>query len=66
VFRGGVAVDARLQPLISVGASPAYENLWAAGSVLAGADPILERSLEGIAVSTGIAAAHRAGSWLAG
>ncbi len=33
-----------------------YENLWAVGHMLAGADPILERSVEGIAIVSGIAA----------
>lgn len=57
VFRGGVRVDARLQPLDEAG-NPVYANLWAAGACLAGADPIRERSLEGIAIATGIAAAE--------
>ncbi len=58
VFRGGVRVDERLQPLRADGA-PVYANVWAVGGALAEADPILERSLEGIAIATGIAAAER-------
>ncbi len=56
VFNGGVAVNKDFQPIDSEG-KPVYENLWAAGNMLAQYDPIQERSLEGTAVSTGIAAA---------
>jgi glycerol-3-phosphate dehydrogenase subunit B len=55
VFSGGVCVNPQCQPLDQNGAI-LYNNLWAAGGVLAYADPIRERSLEGIAVATGIAA----------
>lgn len=58
IFRGGVRVDRSLQPVDADG-KRIYANLWAAGGILTGADPIQERSLEGIAVSTGIAAAKR-------
>ena len=58
VFQGGVPVNRRFQPLNHDG-SPVYENLWAAGGVLAHADPIRERSLEGIAIATGITAAQQ-------
>jgi glycerol-3-phosphate dehydrogenase subunit B len=44
-----------LQPIEPQG-DVVYSNLWAAGGLLAGADPIQERSLEGIAIATGIAA----------
>ena len=57
VFQGGVPVDTRFRPLGRDGA-PVYDNLWAAGSVLAHTDPIRERSREGIAIATGFAAAH--------
>ena len=57
VFQGGVAVDTRFQPLDKSGA-PVYDNLWAAGSVLAHTDPIRERSREGIAIATAYAAAR--------
>ncbi len=55
IFRGGVAVNRVFQPVNAHGA-PVYANLWAAGGVLAHADPILERSLEGVAIATGVAA----------
>ncbi len=57
VFSGGVAVNEQFQPLDPNGAV-VYNNLWAAGGLLAHADPIRERSLEGIAIATGIAAAQ--------
>jgi len=57
VFTGGVAVNSAFQPVDQNGAY-CYDNLWAAGGVLAATDPIRERSLEGIAVATGIAAAQ--------
>jgi glycerol-3-phosphate dehydrogenase subunit B len=50
-----VATHAGLQPLDAQG-DIVYTNLWVAGGGLAGADPIQERSLEGIAIATGIAA----------
>ncbi len=56
VFHGGVAVNDSLQPVDGAGRT-VYRNLWAAGGLLAHGDPILERSLEGIAVATGVAAA---------
>lgn len=52
VFRGGVPVNDDFQPVRSDG-SVVYANLRVAGGALAGADPIRERSLEGIAISTG-------------
>ncbi|MDX1412769.1 MAG: glycerol-3-phosphate dehydrogenase subunit GlpB [Candidatus Promineifilaceae bacterium] len=55
VFTGGVAVNRRFQP-VTADRRVCYENLWAAGHMLAGADPIVERSTEGIAVATGAAA----------
>ncbi len=57
VFTGGVAVNSKFQPVDQNGAR-LYNNLWAAGGVLAATDPIRERSLEGIAVATGVAAAQ--------
>jgi glycerol-3-phosphate dehydrogenase subunit B len=57
VFRGGVAVNWQWQPIDAAGAR-VFANVWAAGGILAHADPILERSLEGIAITTGIAAAN--------
>lgn len=52
VFRGGVPVNENFQPIHPDGA-PVYANLWAAGGTLAGADAIRERSVEGMAISTG-------------
>ncbi len=58
VFRGGVMVNRDFQPVDANGAR-VYDNVWAAGGVLANADSIAERSLEGVALATGIAAARR-------
>ena len=52
VFHSGLRVDADLRPLGDDGA-PALANLHAAGGILAGADPIAERSVDGIALATG-------------
>jgi glycerol-3-phosphate dehydrogenase subunit B len=59
VFRGGVTVNREFQPLDGRG-GVVYGNLWAAGGLLSGADPIQERSLEGIAIATGVAAGEAA------
>jgi glycerol-3-phosphate dehydrogenase subunit B len=56
VFRGGVAVNHTMQPIDGDGA-PRFANLRVAGSTLAGFDPIVERSMEGVAIASGIAAA---------
>ncbi len=58
VFQGGVTVNRQFQPIGSDG-QPVYGNLWAAGGLLADADPINERSLEGIAIATGVNAAQQ-------
>ncbi len=55
VFRGGVRVGPDFRPLTLAG-EPAFENLWAAGNLLADSDPISERSLEGVAIATALAA----------
>jgi glycerol-3-phosphate dehydrogenase subunit B len=57
VFKGGVAVGTDFRPVDEAG-QPIYANLYAAGGTLAHCDPILERSLEGTAVVSGIAAAR--------
>lgn len=57
ILSSGVPVNRQFQPVDASG-SPVYSNVWAAGSTLAHADPIRERSLEGIAIVTGIAAAR--------
>ena len=54
VFNGGVAVNKTFQPIAD--GKPIYANLWAAGHLLANADPILERSMEGMAIVTGVSA----------
>lgn len=58
VFQGGVSVNSQMQPVNPAGAV-VYDNLWAAGGVLADTDPILERSLEGAAIVSGYAAGQR-------
>jgi glycerol-3-phosphate dehydrogenase subunit B len=57
IFRAGVAVNCDFQPIDAQGVR-VYANVWAAGGVLAQADPILTRSMEGIAIATGVAAAR--------
>jgi len=60
-FRGGVAVDDAFQPVDKAG-KVVYANLWAAGGLLAHMDPILERSLEGVAIASAVAAVERIAS----
>ncbi len=55
VFLGGVAVNNSFQPVNEAG-QPLYANLRAVGNVLADCDAIQERSLEGVAIVTGLAA----------
>jgi glycerol-3-phosphate dehydrogenase subunit B len=55
VFNGGVGVDRHMQPVDDAG-KPIYENLWAAGDLLANDNPILQRSMEGACIATGVAA----------
>jgi glycerol-3-phosphate dehydrogenase subunit B len=54
--RAGVAVDERLRPLAADG-RPVYDNLHAAGAILAGAEPWREKAGDGISLATGYAAA---------
>ncbi|MCA9874472.1 MAG: glycerol-3-phosphate dehydrogenase subunit GlpB [Anaerolineales bacterium] len=56
VFSGGVTVNKAFQP--TAGEQPIYGNLWAAGNLLGHCDTIQERSMEGIAIATGVAAAQ--------
>ena len=58
VFRGGVLVDRHFQP-VTAGGARVFANLWVAGGALAGTDSIAERSLEGVAIATGMAASER-------
>ena len=60
--RAGVAVDETMRPVDAEG-SAAYENLFAAGAALAGAEPWREQSGNGVSLATGYAAA---GAILAG
>jgi glycerol-3-phosphate dehydrogenase subunit B len=55
VFQGGVQVNPMWQPVDAAG-NVVYENLWAAGNLLAHADSIRTRSHEGLALATGAAA----------
>jgi glycerol-3-phosphate dehydrogenase subunit B len=57
IFRAGVTVNRRFQPVDSRG-ELVFANVWAAGGLLAHADPVLEHSLEGIAIVTGTEAAR--------
>jgi len=57
VFSGGISVNKAFQPAAENG-QPLYANLWAAGKLLAHSDAIQERSTEGIAIATGVAAAQ--------
>lgn len=57
LFSSGVAVNEAWQPINGDG-NLVYPNLWAAGGLLSHIDPIRERSLEGMAVATGVAAAQ--------
>lgn len=54
--RAGLAVDKRLRPVDAEG-RPAFDNLFAAGAILGGAQPWREQSGNGLALATGFAAA---------
>jgi glycerol-3-phosphate dehydrogenase subunit B len=54
--KAGVAVDGRLRPVDRNGAR-IYQNLFAAGATLGGAQPWQEKSGDGISLSTGYTAA---------
>lgn len=55
IFHGGVQVNEAWQPVDTAG-NVIYENLWAAGNLLAHADAIRTRSREALALGTGVAA----------
>jgi glycerol-3-phosphate dehydrogenase subunit B len=55
IFQAGVTVNDSFQP-VDANKKVLYSNLWAAGGLLAHADSIRERSLEGLALATGRAA----------
>jgi glycerol-3-phosphate dehydrogenase subunit B len=52
VFQSGIKVDENFRP-ISEDGRPIYENISVIGNMLANAQSIRERSLEGIALTTG-------------
>jgi glycerol-3-phosphate dehydrogenase subunit B len=54
--RAGLEVDERLRPVGANG--PVYENVYAAGATLAGAEPWREASGNGIGLASGFAAAQ--------
>lgn len=56
IFQAGVEVDDGYRPVDADG-QPVYDNLWAAGGLLAHADPLRERSLEGLSIAAGRGAA---------
>lgn len=58
LFRAGVAFDHQFRP-VNTDDRPIFENLKLVGSALSGCDPVLERSLEGIALATGFTAGER-------
>ncbi|MCS7260132.1 MAG: glycerol-3-phosphate dehydrogenase subunit GlpB [Anaerolineae bacterium] len=58
IYRAGVAVNARLQPLDAAD-NVLYTNLYVAGTTLAYCDTLLERSFEGVALGTGFVAAQQ-------
>lgn len=57
LFAVGVAVDESMR-VIEPGGGPVYENLWAAGGILAGAQRWSEKSGEGIALGSAVKAAE--------
>ena len=57
LMASGVAVDDSLRP-VGPGGDPVWDNLRAAGSVVAGAEPWREKSGEGIAIAGGYRAAR--------
>ena len=64
LFAVGVAVDSTMR-VIEPGGGPVYENLWAAGGVLAGAQRWSEKSGEGIALGSAVKAAEAIANELA-
>lgn len=58
-FRAGVRIDAKLQP-VGVHGRPVSPHLFAAGSVIAGYDPALDKSGLGVAIFTGYLAGEAA------
>lgn len=59
----GVRPDSSMRPLSSDG-TPTFENLFAAGSVVGGADIAREKSASGVSLATGVIAGQQAGAQL--
>ncbi len=57
----GLSVNAHFQP-IDDRLQPIYRNLYAAGGILGGCNPLRERSLEGIAIVSGCAVGQKVSS----
>jgi glycerol-3-phosphate dehydrogenase subunit B len=57
IYRAGIAVNENFQP-VDRQAHLLYENLYCAGTTLAHAEVVRERSFEGVAIGTGFAAAE--------
>jgi glycerol-3-phosphate dehydrogenase subunit B len=60
IYRSGVVVDKSLRP-IDGDKQVLYENLYAAGTTLAGCEAIRERSFDGVALATGYAVGNLVG-----
>jgi len=61
--RAGLAVDDELRPVDADG-KVVYDNVYAAGAMLAGAEPWREKSGDGISIASGIRAAEAIGERL--
>jgi glycerol-3-phosphate dehydrogenase len=58
IFQSGIRITRSFQPATE-GGSPVYDNLYAAGNLLANCDPVRECSLEGIALASAFSAARQ-------
>ena len=59
IYQAGIRINAQFQP-VNGDNRPVYNNLFAAGTTLAGGEVIRERSFEGVAIATGYAASNAA------
>lgn len=57
--RFGIRPDARMRPLDANG-DPEFQNVFAAGGIVGGADVAREKSASGVSLATGIVAGHNA------
>ena len=64
LFSVGVQTNRSLQPVGEQG-EIVYENLWAAGSILAGSNPAVDHSGMGTAIATGTLAGRLASQGIA-